>query len=122
MCGCVRAAPRATGCGVSARLPPGRARRLSFSMPRRMPRNVSLSFMASGDRQLGQDGSRKTLQLPWSVVVSQAWPQGMFARLGAFMVAEVEGDVMALQPAHRLEPVQHRALDLGKLQPEPLGL
>ena len=38
----------ASGCGVRARPPPGRARRLSFSMPRRMPSNVSLSSTASG--------------------------------------------------------------------------
>ena len=41
MCGCVSAEPSAAGCGVSASAPPGSARRLSFSMPRRMPRSRS---------------------------------------------------------------------------------
>src|SRR5665647_1769822 len=41
MFGCVSAEPRAAGCGVSARPPPGRVRRLSFSIPRRMPRSWS---------------------------------------------------------------------------------
>jgi hypothetical protein len=37
MCGCVSAAPSAAGCGVSASVPSGCARRPSRSMPRRMP-------------------------------------------------------------------------------------
>ena len=40
MCGCVSAEPSAAGCGVSASAAVGRARRLSFSMPRRMPCSV----------------------------------------------------------------------------------
>ena len=41
MRGCVSAEPSAAGCGVSASCPSGRTRRLSFSMPRRMPRSAS---------------------------------------------------------------------------------
>src|SRR5574337_685727 len=41
MCGCVSAAPSARGCGVIASCPFACTRRLSFSMPRRMPSNRS---------------------------------------------------------------------------------
>ena len=37
MCGWVSADPRANGCGVNASVLSSLARRLSFSMPRRMP-------------------------------------------------------------------------------------
>src|SRR5258708_30982507 len=40
MCGWVSAEPSASGCAVIASLPSGRTRRLSFSMPRRMPFSV----------------------------------------------------------------------------------
>ena len=58
MCGCVSAEPSAAGCGVSARLPPGSARRLSFSMPRRMPSRRSGDERGKSGLEVAHVGKR----------------------------------------------------------------
>ena len=60
MLGCVNAEPSAAGCGVSAKPPPGKARRLSFSTPQRMP--VSWSAVNACTRL-----SRKV----WEIVITE---------------------------------------------------
>src|SRR3989441_2634271 len=58
MCGCVRVAPSAGGCSVSASVPSGRTRRLSFSMPRRMPRRFSGILIGKAERSRPEFGAR----------------------------------------------------------------
>ena len=75
MCGCVSAEPSAAGCGVSASAPLGSTRRLSFSMPRRMPRSrsgvnwASRSLMRFKSCPLCRAGGR----FAWSVRRSSAY-------------------------------------------------
>src|SRR5438874_234769 len=63
MCGCVSAEPSACGCGVCASVPSGRTRRLSFSMPRRMPR-AALEMTRRASRIVGELAT--PVRLPWS--------------------------------------------------------
>src|SRR3989442_1334443 len=58
MCGCVRVAPSAGGGSVSASVPSGRTRRLSFSMPRRMPRRFSGILIGKAGRSRPEFGDR----------------------------------------------------------------
>src|SRR4051812_31794824 len=64
MCGCVSAEPSACGCGVCASVPSGRTRRLSFSMPRRMPRTALSGSARSRSGTLM--GKAKRSRLGWN--------------------------------------------------------
>src|SRR5256885_1615955 len=63
MCGCVSAEPSACGCGVCASVPSGRTRRLSFSMPRRMPRTAPSGSARSRSGTLMGKAKRSRLGL-----------------------------------------------------------
>src|SRR4051812_35623944 len=76
MCGWVSADPKAWGCGVMAKPPSCVARRLSFSMPRRIPfsrcggraaRRACKLLMGFGDmsRRDGADGSTASNFVHW---------------------------------------------------------
>src|SRR5688572_12242166 len=107
MCGWVSAAPKRSGCGVSASAPSGRTRRLSFSMPRLSPARAP----AGRARRRSWSLTRKMLLLFLLGRVRRTEGARVALRAAHALDARVDGGGEPLRDPAPVPGVEHRADD-----------